>query len=81
MLFIGILAGVPFVEAVVERFDCKVEWHLKEGSPTTKDNQTVATITGATNDLVRCEQLTKTIIAKASSIATYAKRFAVALWY
>ncbi|VDL62689.1 unnamed protein product [Hymenolepis diminuta] len=72
---IGILAGVPHVEAVVEHYNCSVEWHLTEGTTTIAENQKVATIYGAPSDLVRCELLVKTILSRASSIATYAKRF------
>lgn len=72
---LGILAGVPHVEAVVEHYDCSVEWHLTEGTTTIMENQKVATIYGAPSDLVRCELLVKTILSRASSIATYAKRF------
>ncbi|KAM3179914.1 hypothetical protein ACTXT7_017346, partial [Hymenolepis weldensis] len=72
---IGILAGVPHVEAVAEHYDCSVEWHLTEGTTTITENQKVATIYGAPSDLVRCELLVKTILSRASSIATYAKRF------
>nr|CDS28945.1 quinolinate phosphoribosyltransferase [Hymenolepis microstoma] len=70
----GILAGIPHVEALVEHFDCIVEWHLTEGAANTA-NQKVATVYGAPSDLVRCEPLVKTILSRASSIATYAKKF------
>ncbi|VDN98454.1 unnamed protein product [Rodentolepis nana] len=70
----AILSGIPHVQALVEHFDCIIEWHSTEGAATTA-NQKVATIYGAPSDLVRCELLVKTILSRASSIATYAKKF------
>ena len=74
MFIPGVLAGVPFVEALADNLDLTIEWHVKEGEMLPQGNLKVATITGATGDLVRGELLIKNLLSRASSIATFAKR-------
>lgn len=72
--YVGVLAGVPFVEALADNLDLAVEWHVKEGEMLLQGNVKVATITGSTADLVRSELLVKNILSRASGIATFAKK-------
>uniref|UniRef100_A0A5K3F1F3 Nicotinate-nucleotide pyrophosphorylase [carboxylating] n=1 Tax=Mesocestoides corti TaxID=53468 RepID=A0A5K3F1F3_MESCO len=70
----GVLAGVPFVDALIEHLGCTVEWHVKEGDLLPQGPTKVASITGATADLIHGELLIKNILSRASSIATFASR-------
>ncbi|KAL5970254.1 Nicotinate-nucleotide pyrophosphorylase carboxylating [Taenia solium] len=70
----GVLAGVPFVDALAEHLGCAIEWHVKEGEFLPHGSVKVASMTGATADLVHSELLIKNILSRASSIATFASR-------
>uniref|UniRef100_A0A0R3WIC1 Quinolinate phosphoribosyltransferase [decarboxylating] n=1 Tax=Hydatigena taeniaeformis TaxID=6205 RepID=A0A0R3WIC1_HYDTA len=70
----GVLAGVPFVNALAEHLGCAIEWHVKEGEVLPHESLKVASMTGATADLVHSELLIKNILSRASSIATFASR-------
>lgn len=71
---LGVLAGVPFVDALAEHLGCTIEWHVKEGEFLPHGSVKVASMTGATADLVHSELLIKNILSRASSIATFASR-------
>lgn len=75
MVGTGVLAGVPFVDALVEHMDCYIEWHVKEGETLSSGENKIATITGTPADLVHGELLTKNLLSRASSIATFASRY------
>ncbi|KAL5108870.1 hypothetical protein TcWFU_004665 [Taenia crassiceps] len=70
----GVLAGVPFVDALAEHLGCTIEWHVKEGEPLPHGSVRVASMMGATADLVHSELLVKNVLSRASSIATFSSR-------
>lgn len=68
----GILAGVPFFDAIFHELGCKVEWVCSEGvqvEPAT----TVAKVTGKVNKILLGERVALNCITRASGIATKAK--------
>lgn len=71
----GVLAGVPFFDAVFHELGCKVEWVFSEGvqvEPAT----TVAKVTGKVNKILLGERVALNCIARASGIATKARTLA-----
>jgi len=68
----GILAGVPFFDAILNELGCKVEWLFSEGmqiEPAT----TVARVTGKVNKILLGERVALNCITRASGIATKAR--------
>ena len=72
----GVLAGIPFVNMVMELVNCKIEWHVEEGTVLTPDPSKgrkgyikVATVRGNANDILMGERLALNILATASGIA------------
>lgn len=68
----GVLAGVPFFDAIFQELGCKVEWAYSEGrqvEPTT----TVARVTGRVNKILLGERVALNCITRASGIATKAR--------
>lgn len=68
----GILAGVPFFDAVFQELGCRVEWEFSEGvlvEPVT----TVARVTGKINRILTGERVALNCITRASGIATKAR--------
>jgi nicotinate-nucleotide pyrophosphorylase (carboxylating) len=68
----GILAGVPFVQAVFDKLGCTVEWLMKEGDTITPVCQ-VAKVTGPVRKILMGERTALNIITRASGIATQAR--------
>ena len=71
----GVLAGVPFFDKVFTELSCKVEWQVAEGEllePVCK----VAKVTGPVNKILLGERIALNCIARASGVATVARRFA-----
>lgn len=71
----GVLAGVPFVNAVFELLDCKIEWYLQEGE-VVKPVKIVAKVTGKVRNILLGERTALNIITRASGIATAARELA-----
>jgi len=73
----GVLAGVPFAEAVFKKLDCTVEWLHTEGTTISKEQaagkEVVARITGPARNLLLGERTALNILARASGIATRAR--------
>ena len=69
----GILAGVPFFDAIFEELGCKVEWLYNEGSEVSSIC-TVAKVTGKVNKILLGERTALNCITRASGIATKVKR-------
>lgn len=68
----GVLAGVPFFDAIFNELGCKVEWVFSEGAqidPAT----TVARVTGKVNKILLGERVALNCITRASGIATKAR--------
>lgn len=69
----GVVAGVPFVDAIFQELGCIVEWYIKEGEflhPIT----TVAKVTGKVRHLLLGERIALNCMTRASGIATQARR-------
>lgn len=69
----GILAGVPFVNAVFKELGCTIEWEYREGCllvPPVK----VAKVNGPAYRLLQGERLALNIITRASGIAKQARK-------
>lgn len=78
----GVLAGLPFVDAVFEFLGCEVEWLREEGSVISGDDATakvpVAIVTGPTRKLLIGERTALNILSRCSGVAT-ATQAAVAM--
>jgi len=68
----GVLAGVPFVNAVFKELHCSIEWHCKEGDWLVPP-VTVATVGGNARKMLLGERLALNILARASGVATLAR--------
>ncbi|XP_077995633.1 nicotinate-nucleotide pyrophosphorylase [carboxylating]-like [Glandiceps talaboti] len=69
----GVLAGVPFFDAIFKALDCTVEWLYDEGTflePVCK----VANIHGKARNLLLGERTALNCITRSSGIATYARK-------
>ena len=70
----GVLAGVPFVDAVFEVLGCEVEWQREEGSIITAEDAAaklpVAIVTGPTRKLLIGERTALNILSRCSGVAT-----------
>mmetsp|Transcript_40952 Transcript_40952/g.103164 ORF Transcript_40952/g.103164 Transcript_40952/m.103164 type:complete len:300 (+) Transcript_40952:40-939(+) len=75
----GVLAGVPFVDALFEHVNCKVSWLEEEGSEhvgvRADSPVVVGTVEGAANRLLQAERVALNVLARASGIATRCRAF------
>jgi len=67
----GVLAGVPFFEAVFGELECDVEWleGARDGT-TVRPGMRVATVTGRACDVLRGERVALNCLCRASGVAT-----------
>eukprot|EP00049_Salpingoeca_infusionum_P023677 m.13382 g.13382 ORF g.13382 m.13382 type:complete len:295 (+) comp5937_c1_seq1:153-1037(+) len=77
----GVLSGCQFFDAVFEHVGCTVEWHAVEGkhlkpSDTESGKMHIATVKGTARNLLLGERTALNILARASGIATRARRMA-----
>lgn len=81
----GVLAGVPFVNAVFDILECKVDWRFAEGvwldapenvpgTPAGKIKVHVATVHGPARNLLLGERVALNTLARCSGIATASRR-------
>ncbi|KPI41880.1 Nicotinate-nucleotide pyrophosphorylase [carboxylating] [Cyphellophora attinorum] len=73
----GILAGVPFFNEVFHQLECKVEWHVNEGTfiDTSKSGKVkVATVSGSTRKLLLGERVALNTLARCSGVATKSRK-------
>jgi len=68
----GVLAGVPFFEAIFEILDCKVEWLIKEGQEF-EPVAIIAKVSGKAKNILLGERTSLNILARSSGIATRAR--------
>ncbi|KAH7960957.1 hypothetical protein HPB49_025292 [Dermacentor silvarum] len=69
----GVLAGVPFANAVLSQLDCDVKWLRNEGEwlhPVAK----VAEVTGQARRVLLAERVVLNCLARASGVASAARR-------
>ena len=69
----GILAGVPFFDAIFKELGCAVEWTCPEGSQVVPIS-TIAKVTGKANKILLGERIALNCITRMSGIATRARR-------
>ena len=73
----GVLAGVPFANAVFKEMGVSVEWLKREGDPITKEEAAkkapVAVVKGSARKLLLAERTVLNIISRASGVATRAR--------
>ena len=69
----GVLAGCPFFEEVFRQLGCEVTWSEREGADLEPVSQ-VAEVTGKVRHLLLGERVALNVMARASGIATLAKR-------
>lgn len=70
-----VLAGLPFVDALMGLLDCKVAWSAQEGvaiEASGKKRVSVGTATGPANRLLQAERTALEILTRCSACATYA---------
>ena len=73
----GVLAGLPYAEAVARLGRCRVEWTASEGQSVRR--RVVGRIQGARGALLRVERPFLNLLQRASGIATTTRRFVEAL--
>ncbi|GAA53718.1 nicotinate-nucleotide pyrophosphorylase (carboxylating) [Clonorchis sinensis] len=73
-LRVGVLAGVPFVDALFKEFGCTVKWNVADGDVMVDHDLIVATVTGCLGDLLSCEKLAVSILSRASGITSYGRK-------
>jgi nicotinate-nucleotide pyrophosphorylase (carboxylating) len=72
-----ILAGVPFVNAILRSLNLQVQWGIVEGSAieiATSMPVVVATVTGTSKDILLAERTCLNILSRASGVATMARK-------
>ncbi|GMH83962.1 hypothetical protein TL16_g09771, partial [Triparma laevis f. inornata] len=77
----GVLAGVPFVNAVFKELECTVKWMTSaaiEGKSYTYTERPIllATITGPANSLLFGERTALNILSRCSGVSTVSNRYA-----
>jgi len=73
----GVLAGVPFVNAVFKELDCTANWSCMEGTTIDGGSQNkieVAHVTGKGSNVLLAERLILNILSRCSGVATRASR-------
>ena len=70
----GIFAGAPYLEALCAQEGLKFDLHVKDGEDLEK-GQKIATITGSSLQLLKCERTLLNMIQHASGIATNTNAF------
>lgn len=71
----GVLAGVPFFDAVLNALDCSVQWNAVEGD-FLQPICFAATVIGRVRNILLGERVALNCLCRASGIATYARRLA-----
>ncbi|CAK7266371.1 nicotinate-nucleotide diphosphorylase (carboxylating) [Sporothrix epigloea] len=71
----GILAGVPFVNEIINRCGCSIQWNVKEGAQvgTPGDNggkTACAVVSGPARGLLLAERVALNVLARCTGIAT-----------
>eukprot|EP01001_Neometanema_parovale_P008503 NODE_4778_length_1020_cov_37.721293_g4573_i0.p1 GENE.NODE_4778_length_1020_cov_37.721293_g4573_i0~~NODE_4778_length_1020_cov_37.721293_g4573_i0.p1 ORF type:complete len:316 (-),score=74.49 NODE_4778_length_1020_cov_37.721293_g4573_i0:72-962(-) len=73
-----VVAGYPFVEAVLSHLGCKVQWVISEGTPVpvSAEEKRVAVghVSGPVNRLLQAERTCLEVMVRSSSIATLARQ-------
>ncbi|KAJ6647418.1 Nicotinate-nucleotide pyrophosphorylase [carboxylating], partial [Pseudolycoriella hygida] len=72
----GVLAGVPFVNAIVKELECSVNWLFKEGEyvDASECSIEVAHVTGKGHCVLLAERLILNVLSRCSGVATRARR-------
>ena len=75
----GVLAGVPFAQAVFDLFDLEVEWKFEEGTYIDIENVPnkkviVATVKGKCRNILLAERTALNTLSRASGVATISRK-------
>lgn len=74
----GVLAGVPYVNAIFNLLECKVEWLEEEGGEfwqaSGENRVSVARVRGPACKILQGERLALNILARCSGVATRARK-------
>ena len=74
----GVIAGVPFFNAVLKEVGCKVDWSdgIVEGDYIECKNPVrIATVRGACKDILQGERVALNCLCRAAGIATMTRKF------
>eukprot|EP00834_Sanchytrium_tribonematis_P009025 NODE_1392_length_1158_cov_1.479698.p1 type:complete len:288 gc:universal NODE_1392_length_1158_cov_1.479698:53-916(+) len=66
----GIVAGIPFVDAVFKYLHCTVEWHVKDGHEITQITTPICKIKGLAKQILLGERIALNALARCSGVAT-----------
>lgn len=69
----GVLAGIPFFDAIFKELECTVSWNEKEGN-SVEPIKCVAKVSGKVRQLLLGERVALNCLSRASGIATLARR-------
>lgn len=74
----GVVAGIPFAQAVIDAAGCFVVWHCEEGVELTPNQEkgekiSVGTVSGRACDVLLAERTVLNILSRASGVATQAR--------
>lgn len=69
----GVLAGVPFVNAIFEQVNCQVVWHCNGGNKISSPH-IIATVSGKARELLTGERVALNVLSRASGVATGARQ-------
>lgn len=72
-----VLAGVPFANEILDTFELKYEWKIKEGTYIEYKNSPILTciVKGKAKNLLQAERTLLNMLHRCSAIATHCKRF------
>ncbi|KAF2155213.1 nicotinate-nucleotide pyrophosphorylase [Myriangium duriaei CBS 260.36] len=73
----GVLAGVPFFDAIFSHLGCNVEWHVQEGQDvggSRGEKQHVATVRGPVRNLLLGERVALNVLARCSGVASQSRK-------
>jgi len=72
---LGVIAGIPFAQAVFDKFGLEVEWKCDEGTLIEPQPKFVcAIVRGKCRNILMAERISLNILARASGVASRAKR-------
>jgi nicotinate-nucleotide pyrophosphorylase (carboxylating) len=74
----GVVAGIPFAQAVFDELNCTVTWTVEEGTDIMAEEGNakirIAIVSGRSCDILKAERTVLNIMSRASGIATLARR-------
>lgn len=76
----GVVAGIPFAQAIFDVAGCSVSWNFQEGSVLSpdidvKEKIVLGTVTGRACDLLLAERTALNVLSRACGVATQVNTF------